>query len=152
MGSYAHGRGIAFTTSKPMANIDDFQGLKSRVGGGMAANVAKAVGATTIAKPAPTSYELLSTGVVDGVFFPAESLVSFKLDGIIKHATVFPGGLYSDTHAVIMNRDAFARLSKQDQATLLKLSGRHLAELRSEKRRVGKEGVSPCRSRWSPYH
>src|SRR3546814_18761692 len=23
---------------------------------------------------------------------------------------------------------------------------------RSEERRVGKEGVSPCRSRWSPYH
>src|SRR3546814_11656500 len=24
--------------------------------------------------------------------------------------------------------------------------------LRSEERRVGKEWVSPCRSRWSPYH
>src|SRR3546814_19885385 len=24
--------------------------------------------------------------------------------------------------------------------------------IRSEERRVGKEGVSPCRSRWSPYH
>src|SRR3546814_21190201 len=24
--------------------------------------------------------------------------------------------------------------------------------LRSEERRVGKEGVSPCRSRWSAYH
>src|SRR3546814_14989090 len=24
--------------------------------------------------------------------------------------------------------------------------------LRSEERRVGKECVSPCRSRWSPYH
>src|SRR3546814_16121427 len=24
-------------------------------------------------------------------------------------------------------------------------------ELRSEERRVGKAGVSPCRSRWSPY-
>src|SRR3546814_15802682 len=23
---------------------------------------------------------------------------------------------------------------------------------RSEERRVGKEGVSPCRSRWAPYH
>src|SRR3546814_12817936 len=23
---------------------------------------------------------------------------------------------------------------------------------RSEERRVGKEGVGPCRSRWSPYH
>src|SRR3546814_1394841 len=26
------------------------------------------------------------------------------------------------------------------------------AERRSEERRVGKEGVSTCRSRWSPYH
>ncbi|CAM4147092.1 TRAP transporter substrate-binding protein [Bordetella tumulicola] len=129
LGIYAHGPGIVFTTSKPVADIDDFQGLKVRVGGGMAADVAKAVGATPIAKPAPESYELLSTGVVDGVFFPAESLVSFKLDGLIKHATVFPGGLYSDTHAVIMNRDAFARLSKQDQDIVLKLSGRHLAEI-----------------------
>src|SRR3546814_6768855 len=25
-------------------------------------------------------------------------------------------------------------------------------EIRSEERRVGEEGVSPCRSRWSPYH
>src|SRR3546814_5464013 len=37
--------------------------------------------------------------------------------------------------------------------------GRHLLlcdpiaqELRSEERRVGKECVSTCRSRWSPYH
>src|SRR3546814_14672422 len=29
---------------------------------------------------------------------------------------------------------------------------RHLHEVRSEERRVGKECVSTCRSRWSPYH
>src|SRR3546814_11533372 len=28
----------------------------------------------------------------------------------------------------------------------------YLAEKRSEERRVGKECVSTCRSRWSPYH
>src|SRR3546814_14465676 len=28
----------------------------------------------------------------------------------------------------------------------------HIAERRSEERRVGKECVSTCRSRWSPYH
>src|SRR3546814_2649984 len=28
----------------------------------------------------------------------------------------------------------------------------HVGRLRSEERRVGKEGVSTCRSRWSPYH
>src|SRR3546814_4606241 len=29
---------------------------------------------------------------------------------------------------------------------------RHAGLLRSEERRVGKECVSTCRSRWSPYH
>src|SRR3546814_16041937 len=29
---------------------------------------------------------------------------------------------------------------------------RRLGDRRSEERRVGKECVSPCRSRWSPYH
>ncbi len=129
LGMYAHGPGITFTTSKPVKTIDDYNGLKIRVGGGMAADVAKALGVTPIAKPAPESYELLSTGVVDGVFFPAESLVSFKLDGIIKNATVYPGGLYSDTHAVIMNRDTLARLPEKDRQILLSLSGRHIAEL-----------------------
>src|SRR3546814_9936195 len=32
------------------------------------------------------------------------------------------------------------------------LRKRKLAESRSEERRVGKECVSTCRSRWSPYH
>src|SRR3546814_12657105 len=30
--------------------------------------------------------------------------------------------------------------------------GRGERPVRSEERRVGKEGVSTCRSRWSPYH
>src|SRR3546814_12670316 len=29
---------------------------------------------------------------------------------------------------------------------------RQAASARSEERRVGKEGVSTCRSRWAPYH
>src|SRR3546814_10329898 len=32
------------------------------------------------------------------------------------------------------------------------LCGSHLQVARSEERRVGKECVSTCRSRWSPYH
>lgn len=129
LGMYTHGPGIVFTTDKPVTNIDAFKGLKVRVGGGMAADVAKAVGATAIAKPAPESYELLSTGVVDGVFFPAESLVSFKLDTIIGYATQFPGGLYSDSHAVIMNEKAFSALPEKDQAAVLSVSGKHMAAL-----------------------
>jgi TRAP-type C4-dicarboxylate transport system substrate-binding protein len=38
-------------------------------------------------KPAPESYELLSTGVMDGTLFPAESVEGFKIDKVIKYAT-----------------------------------------------------------------
>src|SRR3546814_8373589 len=33
-----------------------------------------------------------------------------------------------------------------------RISGWHVIAARSEERRVGKEWVSTCRSRWSPYH
>src|SRR3546814_20010677 len=37
-------------------------------------------------------------------------------------------------------------------ADLGHLAPDHLQAFRSEERRVGKEGVRTCRSRWSPYH
>src|SRR3546814_2881428 len=50
-----------------------------------------------------------------------------------------------------------ARSQKVDlkQISILALVEQYLtfiAEARSEERRVGKECVSTCRSRWSPYH
>src|SRR3546814_17538710 len=44
--------------------------------------------------------------------------------------------------------DDVARL----HADLARRHGVHLLAGRSEERRVGKECVSTCRSRWSPYH
>lgn len=129
LGIYGHGPGQVFTTKRVIEKIDDFKNLKVRVGGGMAAEVASALDANPIVKPAPESYELMSTGVVDGVFFPPESIASFRLDGIVQNATIFPGGLYSDSHAIIMNEKAFAKLSPTDQAILMKLSGEHIARM-----------------------
>ena len=129
---YNHGPGIIFNSKRPINSLADLAGLKIRVGGGMAADVGAAIGVTTVMRPAPESYELMAQGVVDGVFFPAESPVSFKLEKLIKYATEFPGGLYSDSHAVLMNPAAFNRLSKDDQAIIMKLSGDSMA------RRAGK--------------
>lgn len=126
---YAHGPGVVYNTKRPINRLADLQGLKFRVGGGMAADVGQAIGATVLQKPAPESYELLSQGIVDGVFFPAESPVAFKLEKLLRYATEFPGGLYSDTHAVIMNEAKFNSLSKQDQQILMKLAGDHMAQL-----------------------
>ncbi len=112
-----------------VAGIADVQGLKIRTGGGIAEAVAKALGASAFVKPAPESYELLSSGVADGVFFPLESIISFKLDTVLEQATLFPGGMYSSAFGFFMNEDKWNKLPKQDQETIEKLAGEHLARL-----------------------
>lgn len=129
LGTYNHGPGGVYTTDRKVDTIDDFKGLKLRIGGGIQADLAKALDFNAVVKPAPESYELMSTGVVDGVLFPPESVDSFKLDTVVKNATFFPGGLYSDVHGIIMNEAAFAKLSEQDQKILLGLSGEHIARM-----------------------
>src|SRR5689334_2952091 len=125
---WTHGPGQMFT-KKPIKSIDEFKGQKIRTGGGIAEAVANALGASAFVKPAPESYELLSSGVADGVFFPLESIVSFKLETVIEQATVFPGGMYSSAFGFFMNEDKWNKLPKQDQEIIEKLSGEHLARL-----------------------
>src|SRR3546814_12540000 len=50
-----------------------------------------------------------------------------------------------------MNRRTFTRLFR-GQTGMSFAEWRQQACIRSEERRVGKECVSTCRSRWSPYH
>jgi TRAP-type transport system periplasmic protein len=128
LGVFTHGPGQMFTR-KPVSGIADVQGLKIRTGGGVAEAVAKALGASAFVKPAPESYELLKGGVADGVFFPMESIVSFKLDTVLEQATLFPGGMYSSAFGFFMNEDKWNKLPKQDQEAIEKLSGEHIARL-----------------------
>ncbi|HWD23677.1 MAG TPA: TRAP transporter substrate-binding protein [Burkholderiales bacterium] len=118
---WTHGPGQMFT-KKPVAKIADIQGLKIRTGGGIAEAVANALGASAFVKPAPESYELLKSGVADGVFFPLESVISFKLDTVLEQATLFRGGMYSSSFGFFINEDKWNKLSKQDQAAIEKLA------------------------------
>jgi len=128
LGVFTHGPGQMFT-KKPVTGIADVQGLKIRTGGGVAESVAKALGASAFVKPAPESYELLSSGVADGVFFPLESIISFKLDTVLEQATLFPGGMYSSAFGFFMNEDKWNKLPKADQEAIEKISGEHIARL-----------------------
>src|SRR5262245_58042936 len=128
LGVFTHGPGQMFT-KRPIAGIGDLQGLKIRTGGGVAEAVAKTLGASAFVKPAPESYELLKGGVADGVFFPLESIISFKLETVVEQATLFPGGMYSSAFGFFMNEDKWNKLPKADQEAIAKLSGEHLARL-----------------------
>jgi TRAP-type transport system periplasmic protein len=117
---FTHGPGHMFNTKRPINSLADLKGMKIRTGGGIAEKFGNLLGASAFVKPAPESYELLASGVADGVFFPLESVISFKLDKVLKYATIFPGGFYSSSFGFFMNQDKWNKLSKQDQAIIEK--------------------------------
>lgn len=124
---FTHGPGVIFNTKKPIQSLEDLKGLKFRVGGGVVNEVGKLLEANTTLKPATESYELLSTGVMDGVFLPFESISTYKIDKLVRHATTFPGGLYNSAFLVMMNKKAYEALPAADRAALDKLAGEPFA-------------------------
>src|SRR3546814_3697239 len=74
--------------------------------------------------------------------------ISIDLDGVDPSAA--PGVAHPEPGGLTV-RELLAVLHKQTAPVV----GADIVELhpgRSEERRVGKECVSTCRSRWSPYH
>src|SRR3546814_12096496 len=69
---------------------------------------------------------------------------------------VYPGNAVAKQARVLLEQVQPAALAaraaptREEAALLDKIDGE--TACRSEERRVGKECVSPCRSRWSPYH
>ena len=128
---FTHGPGVIFNAKKPVTSAADAASLKFRIGGGNINELSKAMGWNTTLKPATESFELLSTGVMDGTFFPDESVTSFKLS-MIKHATTFPGGLYNTSFVFMMNQAKYNSLAPQDKAVVDKISGEVAARLFGE--------------------
>lgn len=66
LGVFTHGPGVIFNVKKPITSSADVASLKFRIGGGNINQLSKAMGWNTTLKAAPESFELLSTGVMDG--------------------------------------------------------------------------------------
>ncbi|MBL0943731.1 MAG: TRAP transporter substrate-binding protein [Hydrogenophaga sp.] len=128
LGVFTHGPGVIFNTRKPITSAADVASLKFRIGGGNISELSKAMGWNVTLKPATDSFELLSTGVMDGTFLPDESFASFKLS-MVKHVTRFPGGLYNSSFVFIMNPEKYKGLSAEHKAVVDKLSGEYVARL-----------------------
>ncbi|HEY0834741.1 MAG TPA: TRAP transporter substrate-binding protein [Azospirillum sp.] len=126
---FTHGPGHIHTAKKPVTSAKDLAGQKIRVGGGVMNDVAQALGAVPLLKPAAESYELLSNGVADGTFLPNESVTAFKVEDIVKHTTLVPGGLYNTSFFLVMNKQRFAKLTPEDQTAIMAISGEAFARM-----------------------
>lgn len=120
LGIMTHGPGLMHHARRPILTPEDLRGQKIRVGGDVPAAIVKHFGGVVITQPAPKSYEILSQGIADGIFFPTESLKSFNIVKLVPHTTYVKGGTYSSSFWFAMNRD---RWEKLDRATQDQIAG-----------------------------
>ena len=127
IGLYTHGPGVIHHSSRVIQSIADMKGQKIRTGGPVPRAIIENWGGISIRQPAPKSYELLSTGVVDGVTFPYESLIGFKIANLVKFHTELPGGLYCSGFYTMIAKKKYDSLSAADRKIVDDLSGEAFA-------------------------
>lgn len=123
---FTHGPGMVHSR-KAITSLKDFEGMKVRTGGGVQSEIAKRLGIVAVSAPATKAHEILSQGVADGVFFSLETISSFKLGDVVKYHYYTPGGLYTASFAVVMNKGKYDSLSAEHKAMLAKVTGEPMA-------------------------
>ena len=124
---WVHGPGILHT-KKRIATLEDLQGVKLRVGGG-GIFLAKQLGAVPVAMPATKAHESLLRGITAGAFFPFEAIRGFRLEKLVTHHLLVPGGLYTVPFFLTMNKKKWASLSREARDALTEAGGRAGAKL-----------------------
>lgn len=129
LGVFTHGPGMLFTKGRAVTPLEELEGAKIRVAGSITNTLAEGLGMVSIQAPSPQSYEILSGGVADGIFFPPESVPFFKLETLLDTALRAPGGLYNVSFFFVMNKDKFDSLSDEDKAAIEEVSGEAFAHM-----------------------
>jgi TRAP-type C4-dicarboxylate transport system substrate-binding protein len=129
LGVFTHGPGLLFTKGVPVSPLDELSGAKIRVAGNITNKMAAAMDMVAIQAPAPQSYEILSGGIADGIFFPVESVPFFGLESLVDTALRVPGGLYNVSFFFVMNQEKFESLSEEDQEAIESVSGEAFARM-----------------------
>lgn len=120
---FSPGSGDIYNAKREITSMKDFAGLQIRSPQKNVNSSLELLGVTPVQKPISEMYELLTAGVVDGTVLVTESVPAFKLDELLPYALQMPGGLYNSVLVLGVNKDAWAKISPEDQAAIEKISG-----------------------------
>lgn len=118
---------IMIMRNKVIRTPADLKGLKVRVAGATAADVAKALGATPVQMPISQVYNAMQTGLIDGVITGVSTLRDFKLDEVADSLTL-GAPLGRLTFFTVLNGQVYDSLSKDQQAAVDAASGMALSK------------------------
>jgi TRAP-type C4-dicarboxylate transport system substrate-binding protein len=118
---------LLFTAKRVPKSADDFRGMKLRTSSSSMAQSVTLLGGVPVIKPVTEIYEMVSSGLVDGGFFPAVDYKSFKLTQTLPKATFLPSGISCSAIALIINDSKWQSISPADREAMMKISGQVMA-------------------------
>ena len=109
---WSFGQGALFVKDKIIKRPEDAKGLKLRASNRQTNDVFALIGANPQSIPPPGVPEALAKGVVDGVIFPYDAVIAFKLDELTNRVTEFAGDrtLYASVLIFAMNKAKYESL------------------------------------------
>lgn len=120
---YVVSPGQVFNVKRALRSLADFKGLKIRSPQPSATQALTLLGAVPVNKPVTEAYELLSSGVLDGILLPPESVPSFKLSDLISYGTIVPGAIYNTVLVLGINEEKWKSLRAEDREAIMRISG-----------------------------
>jgi len=115
------------TLNKPIRTLEDVKGLKLRSPGGRPSAMLKAAGAVPAMITIPDLYVALEKGVLDGSPIPWEGMLGYMPLKSIKYVNL-DWWLWSIPFFVIMNKNKWASIPKEDQDGIMSAWGGYGSE------------------------
>ena len=129
--------------TKPVRNLDDLKGMKVSVGSRVHGQIVEIVGGAPISMPATELYQSLQRGLVDAGIMGWAATAAYKLHEVARYYVDAPLG--NSGKFVVMNKDAYAKLSEDSRAAIDRLSGvklsRRMAAATAEESEHGRDMV-----------
>lgn len=117
---HGHGPGI-ISTRNLVSSIDDVKGMRIKVNAENA-DIIKALGGAPVSMVITETYDATKKGILDGFLLPFEALKGWKFAEVVKTSIVNHSISYTAPIFVVMNKDKWNAISKEDQATIMQIN------------------------------
>jgi len=106
---FVHDPGALHLAKKKVVLPADMKGLKIRPAGGTVGAFMVQLGATTVNASPPEARQVLERGVADGITFPWNSIIIFRIDQVVKFHMNVP--FYTSHQMFVINKAAYDKLA-----------------------------------------
>lgn len=139
---------------KPIKNLADLQGRRTRVTGGMATRMILALGGIGVNMNPPSINQAMQKGQIDCTFGPIDWMAALRLKDVAKTVMAHDLGVFHGLGWFVVNRDSLNKMSAKEKATLKTMLPQWSARYTNAYQALGKEVTDLSKSQginfWKP--